>query len=108
MVLESNLNLIYSIYSKEFGNIVSMIENNEIYPFILYNRNYLVNIESYNKIFSESDSFKNWRLFVIIFSLVCALIFICLSVYNGYKLKVEYNVPAVSNEKIIPEINEGE
>ena len=108
MVLESNLNLIYSIYTKEFGNIVSMIQNYEFYPFILYNRNYSVNIDSYNKIFAETNSFKNWRLFVIIFSLVCALIFICLSVYNGYKLKVEYNVPAVSNEKIIPETNEGE
>ena len=108
MVLESNLNLIYSIYTKEFGNIVSMIQNYEFYPFILYNRNYSVNIDSYNKIFAETNSFKNGRLFVIIFSLVCALIFICLSVYNGYKLKVEYNVPAVSNEKIIPEINEGE
>ena len=104
MVLESNLNLIYSIYSKEFGNIVSMIENNEIYPFILYNRNYLVNIESYNKIFSESDSFKNWRLFVIIFSLVCALVFICLAVYYGYILKYKYNIPVDSNEKIIPDI----
>ena len=81
-----------------------MIENNEIYPFILYNRNCLVNIESYNKIFSESDSFKNWRLFVIIFSLVCALVLICLAVYYGYILKYKYNIPVDSNEKIIPDI----
>ena len=106
MVIESNLNLIYSIYTKEFGNIVSMIKNNEIYPFIFYKRYYSVNVDSYNQIFSESESFKNWRLFVIIFSSICAFIFICLAVFYGYKFKFEYNVPVVSNEKIIPESNE--
>ena len=76
------------------------------YILLFFIRYYSVNVDSYNQIFSESESFKNWRLFVIIFSSICAFIFICLAVFYGYKFKFEYNVPVVSNEKIIPESNE--
>ena len=80
MVLESNLTLVYSIYTKNFGNIFTRLKNNDFYPIILYNRKYNVSIDSYDKVFPGIISYYNWRLFIIIFGLILTAIFIGLSV----------------------------
>ena len=67
MVLESNINLVYSIYTKNLGNIFTLLKNNDFYPVLLYNRKYSVSINSYEKVFEGNASYYSWRLFIIIF-----------------------------------------
>ena len=106
MVLESNLNLVYSLYTKNLGNIFTMLKNNEFYPIILYNRKYNVSIDSYDKVFPGIISYYNWRLFIIIFGLILTAIFIGLTIMfhlrNPYGMKNIDSFDGKINENLLP------
>ena len=106
MVLESNINLVYSIYTKNLGDIFSMLKNNEFYPIILYNRKYNISMNSYNNIFNGNISYYNWRLFIIIFGSICTAIFIGLAIMFHLKNPNQSNLlnsfDGKINENLIP------
>ena len=58
MVLDSKINFVYSLYTKKYGFIDSNIENEKIYPIFIYNRNYKVDMQSFNSIFEEEEEKK--------------------------------------------------
>ena len=89
MVIESNINLIYSIYTKNFGNLFSNINNNDLYPIIYYNRKYDIDVTSYQNYFTENKSYKNKKLFVLIFALIVAFIFCSLAVFFYFQKESE-------------------
>ena len=107
MVLESNINLVYSIYTKNLGNIFTLLKNNDFYPVLLYNRKYSVSINSYEKVFEGNASYYSWRLFIIIFFLVCTAVCIGLGIMFYFKstqyLRVDSVNQNISNEVLIPE-----
>jgi ABC-type bacteriocin/lantibiotic exporter with double-glycine peptidase domain len=104
--LESNINLVYSIYTKNLGDIFSMLKNNEFYPIILYNRKYNISMNSYNNIFNGNISYYNWRLFIIIFGSICTAIFIGLAIMFHLKNPNQSNLlnsfDGKINENLIP------
>ena len=85
MVLDSNINFVYSIYTKNYGYINSNIENEKIYPIFIYNRNYKVNIDSFNSVFNEINDYKSFRKVFIIVFLVLILLFLILACFCFYK-----------------------
>ena len=89
MVIESNINLIYSIYTKNFGNLFSNINNNDLFPIIYYNRKYDIDVTSYQNYFTENKSYKNKKLFVLIFALIVAFIFCSLAVFFYFQKESE-------------------
>ena len=106
MVLESNLNLVYSLYTKNLGNIFTMLKNNDFYPIILYNRKYNVSMDSYDIAFKGNISYYNWRLFIIIFGLILTAIFIGLTIMfhlrNPYGMKNIDSFDGKINENLLP------
>ena len=83
-VIQSKLNLIYSIYSKDYGYINSNIENKKAYPIIIYQKLFEVDKDSYNDYFPDIKVYNNFRLIfliigislIIIFAIVTLIIFI--------------------------------
>ena len=65
MVLDSKINFVYALYTKNYGFIDSNIDNDKLYPIFTYNRNYEVNINSFNSIFEEKEEKKLGSTFII-------------------------------------------
>ena len=65
MVFDSKINFVYALYTKNYGFIDSNIDNDKLYPIFTYNRNYEVNINSFNSIFEEKEEKKLGSTFII-------------------------------------------
>ena len=107
MVIESNLSLVYSIYTKKFGDVFPVIKNNENLPFILYNRKFSVSVDSYEKFFDGYKSYYYWKKFIVIISFIFSLVFIGLAAYVYFKFKDEMfdslDNQNIKNEILVPE-----
>ena len=98
MVLESKINLVYSIYTKNYGDIVFKIDNDKTYPIFTYQRNYKVNIDSFNDYFSEINSYKSFRKRFIIIGCIFILVFAIITCVCIYKF-FYYQTPRISLDK---------
>ena len=98
MVLESKINLVYSIYTKNYGDIVFKIDNDKTYPIFTYQRNYKVNIDSFNDYFSEINSYKSFRKRFIIIGCIFILVFAIITCVCIYKF-CYYRRPRISLDK---------
>ena len=85
MVLNSTINFVYSIYTKNYGFLNSKIENKKLYPIFTYNRNYKVDIDSFNEVFSEINSYKSFRNIFITLGVIFIIIFAILACFCFYK-----------------------
>ena len=78
MVLESKINLVYSLYTKQYRFINPSIENNKTVPIFTYQRNYHVDIDSYDDYFPNIKKYNTFKIVflivVIILIVVCAAI----------------------------------
>ena len=87
MVLESKMNLVYSLYTKNYGFLYPKIENEKNYPIFIYNKDYKVDINSFNDAFPEINSAKNFKTYFLIFGIIILVVFACLSGFLIYKWK---------------------
>ena len=86
MVVESKINFLYSLYTKNYGYIYPNIENDKVYPIFTYNKNYKVDIDSFNNVFPYYNSYRNFRKYMIIFGIILIVIFAILAGFCVYKL----------------------
>ena len=88
MVIDSKINLIYSINTRKYGFVNNMIENDQIYPIFTYQRQYEVEVDSYEKQFpGVTEYYRNMTVFIIIGIIVIVIftIFAVLCFYYWYK-----------------------
>ena len=85
MVLESKMNLLYSLYTKNYGYLYSKIENEKNYPIFIYNKEYKVDIDSFNGAFPFINSAKNFRKYFLIIGIIIIVILACCSAFAVYK-----------------------
>ena len=81
LVLDSKINLVYSIYTKNYGYIYPKIENNKNYPIFTYNRKYEVDIDSYKDNFPDITFYYTFKLIFIIIGLILIICFIAVSLW---------------------------
>lgn len=87
MVIESNINLIYSIYTRKYGYLNQNLKNEEIYPVFMYQRKYEVEVNSYEDQFpGVTEYYKNMTVFIII-GIIVIVICIVIAVLSFYLLK---------------------
>ena len=85
MVLESKMNLVYSIYTKNYGCLYPKIENEKYYPIFTYNKDYKVEFDSFNDAFPGINSSKKFKKYSLIFGIIIIVILACLSIFFIYK-----------------------
>ena len=86
MVIDSNINLIYAIYTRKYGFINKNIVNEEIYPIFTYQRKYDVEVNSYEKQFPGITEYnRNMTVFIII-GVIVIIIFIVVAVLAFFYL----------------------
>ena len=76
LVIKSEFNLIYSIYSKKYQTLNSELENNVFYPLILYKRTYEVEKQSYKKIFDFIQHYRKKKKLALILGLTGLFVFL--------------------------------
>ena len=80
MVLESNLTLVYSLYTNKMSKLSSLIEDDTTYPMILYNRYYKVDKDSYDTLFSSVPLYNAWWYVIVIGGCLLIAVFLGLAV----------------------------
>ena len=85
MVLESKINLVYSLYTKNYGCLYPNIENEKNYPIFTYNKEYKVDIDSFNDAFPSLNSAKSFKKNFLIFGIILIVIFAICSGWLIYK-----------------------
>ena len=85
MVLESKINFIYAIYTKNYGYINYKLENEKLYPVFVYNRNYQVDIDAFNDVFNEINSYKSFRKVFLIVGIILIVLFCIAACFCFYK-----------------------
>lgn len=104
MVVDSKINLVYSLYTKQFGFLFSKIPNEKLYPLFLYRKQYSVQMNSFNSAFPEINSYRDFRSTFIIVGIIFIVIFFCVSVFCFYKWKSEQK-PLIQMDKNGPKIS---
>ena len=99
MVLESEINFVYSLFTKNYGDIIFKIENDKIYPIFTYSRNYKVNIDAFNDYFDEINSYKSFRKIFIIVGVIFIALFAIVACFSIYKFCF-YRRPRFSLDKL--------
>ena len=93
MVIDSKINLIYGIYSRNYGFVNSIIENDKFYPIFTYQREYEVEVNSYEEQFpGVTEYYENMTIFIIIGIIViviCIAIGILACIFLNKKLKTK-------------------
>ena len=104
MVVDSKINLVYSLYTKQFGYLFSKIQNEKIYPLFLYSKQYTVQMDSFNNAFPEIQSYRDFRSTFIIVGVIFILIFFIVSLFCFYKYRSEQK-PLIPIDKNGPKIS---
>ena len=104
MVVDSKINLVYSLYTKQFGLLFSKIPNEKVYPLFLYSKQYKVQMSSFNSVFPEIESYRDFRNTFIIVGIIFIVIFFCVSLFCFYKWKSEQK-PLIQMDKNGPKIS---
>ena len=73
IVINSKINFIFSLYTKKYGYINSKIENDKIYPIFIYEKNYEVDIESFNEYFPSINQFYTFKMIFLIIGIILIL-----------------------------------
>ena len=108
IVIDSNINLIYGIYTRNFGFINKNIVNNEIYPVFVYQRKFDVEVNSYEEQFpGVTEYYRNMTVFIII-GIIVIIIFVSLAVFIFCYLhkKLNRKVPQEEMKESLTNISE--
>ena len=96
MVIDSKINLIYGIYSRNYGFVNKIVENEKIYPIFTYQRVFEVEVNSYEEIFpGVTEYYENIIIFIVI-GIIVILLFATIAIvafcYLKKKLKKDPNI----------------
>ena len=87
MVIDSKINLIYAVNTRKYGYINDIIGNDQIYPIFLYQRQYEVEVNSYEDQFpGVTEYYRNMTVFIII-GVIVIVIFTFLDILCFFFLK---------------------
>ena len=78
-VVQSKINLVYSIYSKNYGYINPNIENEKIYPVFVYQKVFEVDNKSYLDNFPDITFYSDFKMLFLIIGIVLIVIFIIIT-----------------------------
>ena len=104
MVIDSKINLIYSIYTRNFGYLNKNFKNEEIYPVFTYQRKYEVEVTSYEEQFPGVTEYKrNMTVFIIIGVLVIVIcIVVAVLAFYLLKKKLKENNKVSLKQSLVP------
>jgi hypothetical protein len=85
MVLESKINFVYSLNTKNYGYLYYKLENEKNYPIFTYNKEYTVDVDSFYKSFPSIESLKSFKKTVTIVLIVLAVVFLAVTCFCIYK-----------------------
>ena len=93
MVIDSKLNFMYALNTRKYGYLNKNIGKNTLYPLFYYQRNYEVNVDSYESQFpGVTEYYENSTVFIIV-GAVLIVIFVAIAVvafiYLNKKVKSE-------------------
>lgn len=103
MVISSRINLVYSIFTKSYGNIIPKIENNKTLPIFIYQRSYDVDTDSFNKYFSNISSYYTFKTVFLIIGIIIIVICFGASVFTFFKLHKRLVNDDAASQNNIPE-----
>jgi hypothetical protein len=95
LVLDSKINLVYSLYTGKFGYLYPKIENEKVYPIFLYSKTYEVSEDSFNEAFPGINSYRQFRFIFIIVGIILIVLFCAIATFCIYKV-IKYRRPRVS------------
>ena len=95
LVLDSKINLVYSLYTGKFGYLYPKIENEKVYPIFFYSKSYEVDKESFENAFPEINSYRKFRFVFIIVGIILIVLFCAIATYCFYKV-IKYRRPRFS------------
>ena len=112
MVIDSKMNFIYAINARKYGLINKNIGKDTIYPLFRYQRNYEINVDSYESQFPGVTEYyaKSTTLIVVGVILILVLVSVALVafIYLNKKLKIERTGEMVDSlEPLNPALNSG-
>lgn len=85
MVLESKINFVYSLNTKNYGYLYYKLENEKNYPIFTYNKEYTADVDSFYKAFPSIESLKSFKKTVTIVLIVLAVVFLAVTCFCIYK-----------------------
>ena len=85
MVLRSEINLVYSLYTKNYGYLYPEIKNDKSYPLFVYQKVYDVDIDSFNEAFPSINSSKDFKTIFLVIGIIIIVISCCLCIFFCYK-----------------------
>ena len=105
-VVQSKINLVYSIYSKNYGYINSNIENDKMYPVFIYQKVFEVDSNSYLDYFNDITFFKDFRLIFLIVGIVLIVVFVVIALIILIKIhknlvNEDIQMNSIANDNLI-------
>ena len=97
MVLQSNLNFIYSLYTRKYGIINEKIVNDAVVPVFTYNRNYEVDVDSYIENFHGVSGYYTFKLVFTIIMVILILICAGVALWSFWVLHKKLVVDDINN-----------
>ena len=85
MVLESKINFIYSINTKNYNHLFYLLPKDTNYPMFIYNREYSVEINSFNDVFPSLKNYYSFKKTLLIVGIIIAVILCICSCFCIYK-----------------------
>ena len=112
MVIDSKMNFMYVINARKYGLINKNIGKDTIYPLFHYQRNYEINVDSYESQFPGVTEYyaKSTTLIVVGVILILVLVSVALVafIYLNKKLKIERTGEMIDSlEPLNPALNSG-
>ena len=91
MVVDSKINFIYSLNTKNYGYLYYLLPKETTnYPMFIYNKEYTVEIQSFNDAFPSIKSYYSFKKTILIVGIILAVLFClfaCFSVYMFIRQK---------------------
>ena len=85
MVIDSKINFIYSLNTKNYGYLYYLLPKEATnYPMFIYNKEYTVEIESFNKAFPSIKSYHSFKKTILIIGIIFTILFCALSCFCIY------------------------
>ncbi len=106
MVLDSKINLVYSIYTRDYGLINKKIESKKVLPVFTYYRNYEVDVDSYKENFPGVAGYYTFRTVFIIVGVILIVILFIIALVALKKMSRKINEEEIkeniAEQKLVP------
>ena len=112
MVIDSKMNFIYAINARKYGLINKNIGKDTTYPLFHYQRNYEINVDSYESIFPGVTEYYAQSSTLIIVGVILIVVFVAVAlvafIFLNKKMKQEKTSEIIDTlEPLNPALNSG-